>query len=203
MRKLILLLVVLVAGLVGMGQTRANRSPLAQQAGTSTARYRPCGLITSANGLTATTGANTNETVLWTYQLPAGVLGTNGDVLEIDAEWQAAATAGAKTGKLNFGASGSKLVATTASWTTTASGAGIARAQVRVTRVGAASQTIAGHMLFGNNDGSASSIRSLQRALTDDLTSAITIEATGTNGSAVAGEITIKSVNIRYCPNPT
>lgn len=169
-------------------------------AGLTASQYRPQGQFFQ-DRTSASTIADTNETTLLTTQVPA-VLQNNGDALEIEIDVDLAATAGSKTVKVNWGSTGSKLVCTTAA-VTTASAAGFAKIYLRITRLGAASARVVGHALFGPNDGSSTSMRTNVRAsLTDDLTAAVTLQVTGTNGAAVATEITYKQAVITYIPAP-
>lgn len=126
----------------------------------------------------ACTIADTTETVLWTYSLPAGALSANGRGLRITTWGTAGATANSKTIKVYFGAT---LLANAANalngaaWRTTAV----------VLRSGAATQVANGDVVFGS--WSAASHVAVTPAET--MANAITIKMAGLNGVAAANDI--------------
>jgi hypothetical protein len=101
-RTRLLLIAILVGLLVWLAPPPADAqfSPVQRSAGTLITSYAVPTLTT------ACTAANTNETDLWTYTLPASspAFGADGRGLRITAWGQNAATATVKTWKIYFGA---------------------------------------------------------------------------------------------------
>jgi hypothetical protein len=130
------------------------------------------------------TGADTNETDLWSYSLPAGTLNANGKVLRITVMGITGATANNKTVKLYFGSSSLTFFGPTAfnniPWI----------CQMTVVRTGASAQ-IAYRMFSAQ----AATYGSVGTAITpaENTANAITIKCTGTNGTAAAGDVVFKT----------
>lgn len=144
--------------------------------------------VLTVNTTQAATGANTTETDLWTYSLPANSLSADGKTVRITAYVLTAANANNKTVKLYFG---SQLVNTT---TAVALNAGLVQLQMDVTRTAAATQELIGKTIYGAADGSAiTAQRSDHINGTQDTTTAITIKVTGQNGTAAANDIVFRS----------
>ncbi len=72
------------------------------QAGSGTANYAPSGVLT-VNTTSAQTAADTTETTLWTYTLPANTLNTNGKILRITVFGNYGSNNNCKTLRLYFG----------------------------------------------------------------------------------------------------
>jgi hypothetical protein len=150
------------------------------QVGTGTATAAPNGTLTTST-TTAQTAADTVETTLWTYSLPANTLSANGKGVRIVAWGTTGATANGKTIKLYFG--GTTLV--------TAGNAlnnGQWKVNGLVLRSGAATQVGTADLVFGGWAGAAATAT----APAETLSGAVTIRVTGTNGTAAAGDIVFK-----------
>jgi len=154
------------------------------QAGGSVSTARPSGVLTT-NTTSAGTIADTNETDLWTYSLPASTLDTNGRGVRITVFGTAAANANLKTVKVYFGATAVSSLGTAMNgggWAVTAT----------VIRVGATTQ-ISGSLGLGVN---GTSISSQSTAPAETLANAITIKMTGQNGTASANDIVFKGATV-------
>jgi hypothetical protein len=138
------------------------------------------------------TAADTNETDLWTYTLPANTLSANGRGVRITVWFTTAANANTKTGKLYFGST------VLGGPSTTVSAAPI-RITAEVIRTGAGTQVYSEVGISGNF---ASGTSQNAGALTETLTGAVTIKATGTNGTAAANDIVFKGAIVEVIGNP-
>ena len=138
----------------------------------------------------AATGANTTETDLATFDLPANLFFTDNAGVWIEAWGTVAANGNTKTMKVYFG--GSAIVQNGLS--TTPNGVGwIARASIH--RRSSGNQTYHANMLVG------STLQSVGvNTLTVSDTAAITVKATGQNGSAVANDITLQGFCVYFVP---
>lgn len=125
----------------------------------------------------ACTIADTNETVLWTYSLPAGALSANGRGVRVTAFGSFAATVNNKSAKLYFGSTliGSlgAAVFNNTQW----------RMTMDVFRTGAATQVASG--VSAQNTSTFTNTA----APTETMANAIVIKATGINGVAAASDI--------------
>ena len=140
----------------------------------------PSGVLTRST-TTAATIADTNETTLWTYDLPANVLSADGKGVRITAWGTTAATANTKTLRLYFG-SGLSGVAhsfgfNNLDWELSAI----------VLRTGAAAQTFKEMALIDSNTPNI-----VLGTLTENTAAVITIKMTGLNGTAAANDIVFK-----------
>jgi hypothetical protein len=161
-----------------LGTLMGGRASLPVGGGTATAQVSG---VLSVNTTEASTGADTNETDLWTYSLPANTLNANGKSVRITAWGTTAANTNNKTFQLYFGATGLRSMSTTGSangWHYTAT----------VTRTGASAQLSVGVGLVGGG-GIQNPLISTPAA---DTTGAITIKVTGTNGVASANDIVFR-----------
>jgi hypothetical protein len=152
-------------------------------AGGGTAQPVVSGTLTT-NTTTAGTIADTNETDLWTYSLPANTLNVDGRTLRITTWFTVANNANNKRVRLYVGG--------TAIGDSGAFAFGSALNQVKlqgiVWRTGAAAELTMTELVF--NGGSPSTYTAV---LASDTTAAITIKVTGLNGTASANDIIFKS----------
>jgi hypothetical protein len=130
------------------------------------------------------TGADTNETDLWSYSLPANTLSANGKVLRVTVMGITGATANNKTVKVYFGATAMTFFGPTNFNNTPFI------CQAIIVRTGASSQILYRFMsaqgtTYGNVGGSATPA--------ENTAGAITIKVTGTNGTAAAGDVVFKT----------
>lgn len=166
------------------------------QAGTGTGTYKASGDVNTFAVATGTI-ADTNETVLWTYTLPANSLNANGTKIRIRAWGACAANANNKTMRLYFGATVLNLSGTAAFNNNTFQYDAI------VIRTGAATQVAlavgdtatAGAGLAGTNLGNH-----IQTAPTEDTTAAIVVKVTGQNAVASANDILLKGAVVEFGP---
>lgn len=133
---------------------------------------------TTQNG----TAADTNETDLWTYTLPANTLNADGKAIRITAWGTTGATANNKTIRLKFGAGTPRTHGPTAAnnvgWVIT----------VIVVRTGASTQLSTGTGIFSEVSPGTQVVGSLA----EDTATAITIKVTGQNGTAAADDIVFR-----------
>lgn len=157
-------------------------------AGSGTATYVPQGPLT-VNTTSTQTGADTNETDLWSYTLPANTLNTNGMGVRVTA-WGSFATNGnTKTIRPYF--AGSNL----GGQGTTASNQGW-RMQWVVIRTGASTQVA----YVVNLVGGVSSNVAPAPAATGNTATDLVIKATGQNGTASAGDIVFRGAIVEFFP---
>lgn len=138
------------------------------------------GGLLNAQTAAVATGTGTSEQVLQTYTMPANQLASAGQAVRVRCWGTTGATANNKTRKLYFGAS----VITTA---TEAANAQNWVLELVVMRTGAATQSVSGTGLAGT--GGVTPISYVNQG-TDDLTAAVVIKCTGTDGTSAAGDIT-------------
>lgn len=137
---------------------------------------RACGVL-HTNTTQAATIADTNETNLWTFTLPANSLNRDGVGLRITTGGVLGATANNKTLKLYFGAS------QIASLSTTANASGWRMGGI-VLRTGAATQRANGDIFIG-----LGVLNITQSAPAETLSGTVLIRMTGQNAVAAAGDI--------------
>jgi hypothetical protein len=141
----------------------------------------------SAQSVAAATIANTTETTLQQYTLPANALTVAGQGVLVTCWGTTGATANNKTRKLYFG---------TTSTITTAAEAANAQSwwlALKVMRTGAATQTTLGTGMAGT--ASVTPLNSVV-AGTDALTADVLIKCTGTNGTAAANDIVANGMTV-------
>jgi hypothetical protein len=126
------------------------------------------------------TPANTNETDLWTYPLPANTLSANGRAIRVTAWGTFASNANTKSIKAYFGATG---FAAAGGFTTQVTW----EINFLVVRTGAAAQI--GYVRYN----SAANICSLTTASpAETMSGGITVKVTGQNGTANANDIVLR-----------
>jgi hypothetical protein len=127
--------------------------------------------------------ADTNETDLWTYTLPAGALNTDGRGVRVTVFGTTAATANTKSLRFYFGASNLSISVV---------GGGLNnvpwQSVFHVIRTGAATQLSEGQTVYG---GLGAAILGVTNP-TETLANAVIIKMTGQNGTAAANDICVK-----------
>lgn len=132
------------------------------------------------------TVADTAETDLWTYSLPAGKLNVDGKAVRITVVGTFGATANNKTIKLYFGSSVSDSGAIAQNGTNW-------RFDATVWRTGAAAQIAQVLRIAGAfQTGTGNSINTPSQ----DTTAAITIKMTGTNATAAANDVCVRGATV-------
>lgn len=170
---------------VAIGSGSTLPSDVEVGAGTGTADAGVGGVLTVST-TSAQTGANTNETDLWTYSLPANTLSANTYGVRVTAWGSLAANGNTKTVRGYFGAT---VVSTQGGGF---NGTGF-RHVFEVFRTGASAQVGQGGAWV--NAGTA-----MNTPVTpaEDTTGAITIKITGTNGTANAGDIVFRGAMVEF-----
>lgn len=148
-------------------------------AGTGTASYAPMGTI-NVNTTSTGTGADTTEDTLTTYSLPANTLSAAGKGLKIRAWGTTAANADNKTMKLYFG---SEVIATPTAATNNKNW----YLELEVYKTAANAQVVDGRGIVDTT-----AVTPYFATGTETDTAAITVKATGTNGTGNANDIVIK-----------
>lgn len=160
-------------------------------AGSGTAEAGIGGVLT-ASTTSAQTGANTTETDLWTYVMPANTLATDGHSLHITAFGTLANNGNTKTIKLYFGS-------TVLTVNYGAAGTGSWRAEADVFRTGAATQVAQGTLSYFNGAGTETvASRTVVTTPAETLSGAVTIKVSGTNGTASAGDIVFLASRVDF-----
>jgi hypothetical protein len=154
------------------------------KAGLGTATAGLGGVLTVST-TTAQTGANTTETDLWTYSLPANTLSADGYGVRITGSLSFAANVNNKTWRLYFG---STVVATNA----LGANGGSTRIGAEVFRTGASAELGMGYTL------QSTSLNTLHSTPAEATTGAITIKITGQNGTANAGDIVFRGAMVEF-----
>lgn len=133
------------------------------------------------------TAANTVETTLQTYSLPANAFNNNGISVRIKAWGSFAANANNKTVKLYFGAvsfvNSGAVAGNNVKWII----------EGTVHRVGATSQKCNGHFIYGTTE-----VGVQNNAATETDTAAIVIKVTGQNGSSSASDIVCEGMIVDF-----
>ncbi len=161
----------LLTGPVDPGNLRGTLNTLIQSINANVG-----GLLNAQTGSVGT-AANTAETTLQQYTMPANTLSAAGQSLRITCWGTTGANGNTKTIKLYFGASvisSGAITTTSKSW----------RYELIVMRTAAATQAVSGS---GQSD--ATPVALYANAGTDALTSGVLIKCTGTNGTASANDI--------------
>lgn len=155
-------------------------------AGGGTASFLPSGFLTKSV-TTASTPADTNETDLWTYSLPANTLDANAKGVRITVFGSYAANGNNKTIKLYFGATvisdSGAAAANGTNW----------RFDATVLRTGASAEVANVLRVIGAYAAGTGNSHSTPAA---DTTGAITIKMTGQNGTANAGDIIFRGATV-------
>jgi len=137
---------------------------------------RACGVLT-VNATQAGTPANTTETDLWTFTLPANTLRTDLQGLRITTGGTLAANANNKTLKLYFGATQLTALSTTASGSGWNMGALVIRTSLTAQRAN-------GYVFVG-----LGTFNVVQTTPAETLSGTLIIRMTGQNGTASANDI--------------
>jgi hypothetical protein len=144
------------------------------------------GGVLTVNTTQTATAANTTETDLWTYSLPANALSADGKGVRITVFGTTAATANTKNIRLYFGStvleSGGALALNGNAW----------RVVAEVYRTGASAQLASALATVSINDGSTGTARTRLTTPAETLSGAITIKVTGQNGTAAANDIVFR-----------
>lgn len=176
-----LVLVLGAYGLLGAAQQSVYIQTLFDRAaiavGQTTATIN--GTLTTST-TSACTAANTTETALWTYSLPANSLNADGRGVRVTVAGVLGANANTKTVRAYFGGT------VIASQSSSSSGSGWQLTYV-VLRTGSATQIGAGAGFVGS-----AQVANAPSTPSADTTSAITIKVTGQNGTANANDICFK-----------
>lgn len=130
------------------------------------------------------TSSGTSEQTLASYSLPGGALQNVGDRIRISGSFVAAANGNNKTYKVYFGSE------SISSGTQTNNGTGVPFT-MDVSKTGSSTQTVTATMSVGT-----SLIAPVETWGTETDTAPITIKATGTDGSASAGDIAIMDLKV-------
>jgi hypothetical protein len=171
--------------LVALGSGSTLPNDIDVDAGTGTADAGVGGTLTIST-TQAATGANTTETDLWTYSLPANTLSANNYGVRITAWGSPAANANNKIVRLYFGGT----VVTSGSST---SGSNGWRMVAEVLRTGAATQVALGQTLQSSAAAATAPVTPAE-----DTTGAITVKMTGQNGTANAGDIVFRGAIVEF-----
>lgn len=159
-----------------LGRTAAGQI----YAGTTTTQPVINGTLNTYTTSTCTI-ANTTETDLWTYTLPAGALNADGRGLRLTAWGTFGANANVKTVKPYFGAT--VLI----NWAAAANGNGW-MTSVSILRTSATAQTASA----GLQSNSGTYVFSGVTTPAETMANAIVVKITGTNGTASANDICLK-----------
>ena len=170
------------SGAVGIGTTPVSGEPLTLSAGTGVSVVTVGGLL-YVNTTSSGSPADTNENVLWTWNLPANTLSANGRVLRIRAFGTYNTNGNTKTPRLYFGTT---VVSTFA----TVQNGGGWQAEATVIRTAAGAQLA--HGVY-NGNGYLTSLGSTPAA---DTTGAITIKVSGQSGTGTLNDIVFKGAVI-------
>lgn len=111
---------------------------------------RQVGVVLAQSGVAVSHTGDTNETVLATVAIPAGLLGANGRI-EIVALWSITNSANNKIARIRFGTSGSGLGGTQVSTTTQTTSATIGTLTIINNRNSASSQVATPQMVFAGS----------------------------------------------------
>ncbi|KKM16715.1 hypothetical protein LCGC14_1683010, partial [marine sediment metagenome] len=166
-------------------------------AGTGTEIYNSAGVI-HVDTTQAATGANTDETTLASYSLPANTLSADNASIEIEAWGTVAANNNAKTIRLKFGST----TLTTGVLAQTGTDGGAWKIRGTVVRTGATAQkAIAGPRGVSANYGFSQPIL-LFTSPSETLANATTVLISGQNGVSSANDIVFEGLIIEYAPAP-
>lgn len=147
--------------------------------------------VLSVNTTAVASSATTSAQNLMTYSLPASTLGTNGQGVKVKAWGTSAGTTETKNYKLLFGS------ATILDTGADADNANDWYMEATVIRTGSATQEV---VAWGSN--SATFLVPNQSAPTEDLTAAVTIKVTLTQGAAETGStqegMTVELIGLTY-----
>jgi hypothetical protein len=154
-------------------------------AGTGTAEGGISSVLTVST-TSAQTGANTTETDLWTYSLPANTLSADNYGVRITAYLSTGANANAKAINLKFGST--NVVAENSAFNNVN-----LKLVAEVYRTGASAQ-----LAFGNRGGGNDSFKLTYTTPAEATTGAITIKVTGQNAVAAAGDVVFRGAVVEF-----
>lgn len=150
--------------------------------------YRLLENLTTAAG----TPANTTETVLQTYSLPSATWNGNGDKIKIKARFTLADNSNVKTMRLYFGSSVNSMA-----FLSGTSGQPLSTVlEMEVSRTGLNTQDIESWVT--NKYLPAKTLMLPLTVGTENLGAAVTIKATGENGTATANDIICEYMTVEY-----
>lgn len=153
-------------------------------AGGGSGLYTPSGILTSSV-TSAGTIADTNETTLWTYTMPASTMNTDARGVRVSIYYTTAANANVKNGRLYFGA------------TVVDSRTGIADNGVKLLMSAIILRTAAtAQLATGNLQANGSMATPLETTPAETLSGAIVIKFTGQNGTASANDVLFKYATV-------
>lgn len=169
-------------GLPQVGPLRIAQDIVSFVVGSGSATATLAGVLTT-NTTQAGTIADTNETDLWTYTLPANSLNANGKSVRIRVVGSTAANGNTKTVRLYFGGTVIRTIVNGASNNETWG------ADALVVRTGAATEFATTHSIVAGTP----TIVITAAGPSADTTAAIVIKVTGQNGTASANDIVFRA----------
>ena len=155
-------------------------------AGTGTETLKACGVI-EATTTNAATGADTNETDLWSYTLPANTLAVDGSFVRVTVWVSFAANANAKTVRHYFG--GTSIHSFAGAFNNVQY-----HGQTQIIRKSASDESVGTEAQAGTTGGT-----SYNNGPGVSLTANAIIKVTGQNGSASASDITFRGATVEVC----
>lgn len=165
--------------------------PLGVLAGTSTT-YAKVGGTVEVNTTGVGTPANTTETDLQTFSVPANSMATNGDSIYFEMSFTTAANANTKRLKIKYGAT------TMYDSTALALNNSVITVRGRIIRTGAATQN---YYIEVHSSSALLVATSAQGTAAETLSGAVTLKATGQNGTATASDLVETNSYIQFSPN--
>lgn len=161
-------------------------------AGDGTGLAKTGGVLDSAFADVAT-GANTTETTLYTFTVPASTLSVNGQALYLTGTISFSNNANDKTIRFKFGAT--TLVTQTLTDTTGAASA--MNFRLRIIRTGAATQRVQFSL---DQNTLVGSVAAVYATAAETLSGALAIAVTGQNGTAAANDIIFRLAKLSWEP---
>lgn len=146
------------------------------QKGSGTAQATPSGILNTRSTLVGT-AADTNETDVFTYTIPANTINTDGQIVRLVAEGSFGNDANNKTLKAYWNGTAIATfgpTASTASW----------RIELTVIRSSSSNAKCKAFAVYSTTTGTGGNL-----AVTSDFTTALIIKVTGTNGTALAHDV--------------
>jgi hypothetical protein len=171
--------------LVALGSGSTLPNDIDVDAGTGTAEAGIGGVLTVSTTSAQTTAVTTEED-LWTYSLPANTLSANNYGVRITVAMSSASNANNKTYRVYFGAT---VVAVRGA---VADNNHTTVFTITVWRTGASAQKA---IAFAVGTSTAATTKTTPAA---DTTAAITIKATGQNGTASAGDVVFEWAMVEF-----
>lgn len=189
-----------VQGKCGIGSPAPTNAPLAAVSGTSNAQFAASGfqyVVTSATN----TIANTNEIVLYSTAVPAGVLANVGDKLAFNCDAAGAGTATTKRLRIRFGTTTlSSIDGTILADTTAVTSNGVLlTARASVVKTGSSTQNV---MDWYAQAAGTTGTAIATPTLTATDTGIINVSCTCQNGTANSGDCVGKGFSVTKYPAP-